>query len=230
MYPLVLRAPSCAVSTGVSNCRPCSGFFRTFPSEIFLVRKQKGRVHHHVYSKISHGLAPLACLHRDNDDGDDDGDDDSDDDTTSAEVEGLSLSFHEEVRRRQGADNGARKSIRDADRTFASPNGKAPRFVKDAAPESGQLDRSRELQNEGLKGFPLRARDLVTLGLTSFTSFGPLIAVFSVLFVATYLILGSDFIHGGDMNGSSPSFVSPEGLLREDTVDTMVLFAGPRVE
>ena len=76
MYPLVLRAPSCAVSTGVSNCRPCSGFFRTFPSEIFLVRKQKGRVHHHVYSKISHGLAPLACLHRDNDDGDDDGDDD----------------------------------------------------------------------------------------------------------------------------------------------------------
>ena len=57
-----------------------------------------------------------------------------------------------------------------------------------------------------------------------------MIAVFSVLFVATYLILGSDFIHGGDMNGSSPSFVSPEGLLREDTVDTMVLFAGPRVE
>jgi len=44
------------------------------------VRKQKGRVHHHVYSKISHGLAPLACLHRDNDDGDDDGDDDDGDD------------------------------------------------------------------------------------------------------------------------------------------------------
>jgi len=53
--------------------------------------------------------------------------------------------------------------------------------------------------------------------------FGPLIAVFSILFVGTYILLGSDFIHGGTEYGGAPSYVSPEagGLLRTSTQPTL---------
>ena len=57
-----------------------------------------------------------------------------------------------------------------------------------------QLKRSRALQNEGLEGFPTRAGGSSKLGFTSFISFGPLIAVFSVVFVASYLLFDPDFI------------------------------------
>ena len=75
--------------------------------------------------------------------------------------------------------------------------------------------------------FAARAGELLKLGFTSFISFGPLIAVFSVLFVGTYLLMGSDFIHGGDQLASRPPpYVPPEALLAEPTVDRMVPFDG----
>ena len=73
-----------------------------------------------------------------------------------------------------------------------------------------------------------RAGELLKLGFTSFISFGPLIAVFSVLFVCTYLLMGSDFIHGGDEIASRPPpYVPPEALLAEPTVDRMVPLYDP---
>jgi hypothetical protein len=51
--------------------------------------------------------------------------------------------------------------------------------------ETEQLKRSRSINNEGLDGFPSRAGELVKLGLTSFLSFGPLIAIFSGVFYLT---------------------------------------------
>jgi len=52
--------------------------------------------------------------------------------------------------------------------------------------------------------------------------------VFSVLFVGTYLLMGSDFIHGGDAIASRPPpYVPPEALLAEPTVDRMVPLYDP---
>ena len=85
----------------------------------------------------------------------------------------------------------------------------------------------RSLTLADAAGRPTRAGELLKLGFTSFISFGPLIAVFSVLFVGTYLLMGSDFIHGGDQLASRPPpYVPPEALLAEPTVDRMVPFDG----
>ena len=154
------------------------------------------------------------------------------DDDAPAE-DGLSSSFAEELKRRQAVESGgsARESAGDAggDR-WGEPGDAAPRFARDDGArgvETEQLKKSRALQNEGLEGFPTRAGELLKLGFTSFISFGPLIAVFSVLFVGTYLLMGSDFIHGGDQLASRPPpYVPPEALLAEPTVDRMVPFDG----
>ena len=155
------------------------------------------------------------------------------DDDAPAE-DGLSSSFAEELKRRQAVESGgsARESAGDdagGDR-WGEPGDAAPRFARDDGArgvETEQLKKSRALQNEGLEGFPTRAGELLKLGFTSFISFGPLIAVFSVLFVGTYLLMGSDFIHGGDQLASRPPpYVPPEALLAEPTVDRMVPFDG----
>ena len=120
--------------------------------------------------------------------------------------------------------------LRDLDPGLGDDLGDAPRFAKDDGArgvETEQLRRSRALQNEGLEGFPTRAGELLKLGFVSFISFGPLIAVFSVLFVGTYVLLGSDFIHGGDAYGGAPAYVPPEVLLAEPTVDRMVPMYDP---
>ena len=209
---ILARASPTIVSIAASKSSrqfSCSGALWTFLSADFQGSVQKDRVRL-VHSKVYLGRASRACLN-------------NDDDVPSADIEGLSVSFHEEVRRRQLTDEPARERAREGEK--ASQNVKAPRFAKEETFAARQLERSRELQNEGLRGFSSRARDLLTLGLTSFTSFGPLIAVFSVSFVATYLILGSDFIHSGDMSGSSPTFISPERLLKEESVDKTVQLA-----
>jgi hypothetical protein len=33
--------------------------------------------------------------------------------------------------------------------------------------------------------------------------------------VVTYLLLGSDFIHGGEQDASMPTYITPESLLRD---------------
>ena len=71
---------------------------------------------------------------------------------------------------------------------------------------------------------------LLNPSFKSFIGFGPLIAVFSVLFVGTYVLMGSDFIHGGDTyenGGGVPAYVPPEVLLAEPTVDRMVPLYNP---
>jgi hypothetical protein len=156
-----------------------------------------------------------------------------DDDAPSED--GLSSSFAEELKRRQAAEgSGSTPSSSAGDAggdRWGEPGDAAPRFARDDGArgvETEQLKKSRALQNEGLEGFPTRAGELLKLGFTSFISFGPLIAVFSVLFVCTYLLMGSDFIHGGDEIASRPPpYVPPEALLAEPTVDKMVPLYDP---
>ena len=155
------------------------------------------------------------------------------DDDAPAE-DGLSSSFAEELKRRQAVERrSARESAGDdagGDR-WGEPGDAAPRFARDDGArgvETEQLRKSRALQNEGLEGFP-RAGELLKLGFTSFISFGPLIAVFSVLFVGTYLLMGSDFIHGGRI---APAAVHARSRrLAEPTVDRAVpRRRGPRAD
>ena len=152
------------------------------------------------------------------------------DDDKPSDSDGLSSSFAEELRRRQsGASEAPSGAARD-DKWVGGEQSDAPRFARDDGArgvETEQLKRSRALQNEGLEGFPTRAGELLKLGFTSFISFGPLIAVFSVLFVASYLLFGSDFIHGGEGYGGAPAYVPPEVLLAEPTVDRMVPMYDP---
>jgi hypothetical protein len=148
--------------------------------------------------------------------------------------DGLSSSFAEELKRRRGNPDGSQspgdEKTTGSDR-WGEQGDDAPRFAKDDGArgvETEQLRKSRALQNEGLEGFPTRAGELLKLGFTSFISFGPLIAVFSVLFVGTYVLMGSDFIHGGDeMTSRPPPYVPPEVLLAEPTVDRMVPLYDP---
>ena len=163
--------------------------------------------------------------------------DDDDKVPEGTEGDGLSSSFMEELKRRQNMEMNAdelgrenAKSTADAKWGADDGLGAAPRFAKDDGArgvETEQLKRSRALQNEGLEGFPTRAGELLKLGFTSFISFGPLITVLSVVFVGTYLFLGSDFIHGGDSYGGPPPYVPPEVLLAEPTVDRMVPMNDP---
>mmetsp|Transcript_24708 Transcript_24708/g.80813 ORF Transcript_24708/g.80813 Transcript_24708/m.80813 type:complete len:225 (+) Transcript_24708:19-693(+) len=113
----------------------------------------------------------------------------------------------------------------------------APAFARDAAPPAveedavdaaaderlqGQLARSRALQSEGIEGLIPRATELIKLGGASFLSFFPLIAVFSILFTGTYLLFGSEFVHGGSSSSGPPPYVPPEALLAEETYDPFV--------
>lgn len=162
----------------------------------------------------------------------------SNDDDIPETDDGMSSSFAEELKRRrerkedEEVGGGGEKSS-GGDRWASSESSDAPRFAEDDGArgvETEQLKKSRALQNEGLEGFPTRAGELLKLGFSSFISFGPLIAVFSVLFVGTYLLMGSDFIHGGDTyenGGGVPAYVPPEVLLAEPTVDRMVPMYDP---
>lgn len=134
-------------------------------------------------------------------------DGDNDDKAPEEAGGGLSSSFAEELKRRQMAQSGEggageERVPQGSDKWGGGDDGlsSAPRFAKDDGArgvETEQLKRSRALQNEGLEGFPTRAGELLKLGFASFISFGPLIAVFSTLFVGTYLFLGEG--RGGRM-------------------------------
>lgn len=136
----------------------------------------------------------------------------------------LSTSFSKELKRRKralkggendGADFGGQELLKAEERP-------RPMFRDDRDPSrdiGNQLKVSRDLQNDGLAGFPSRAGELLTLGLTVFFSFGPIIAVCSAFFVVTYLLLGSDFIHGGHQDTNTPSYVTPQSLLYERDID-----------
>lgn len=112
----------------------------------------------------------------------------------------------------------------------ASGQKPAPSFAPDATQPSNaddQLARSRALQSEGLEGFPARAAELLKLGSSFFLSFAPLVGATVGAVLVTYLIFGSDFVHGGSARGP-PAYVEPEYLLNEPTVDRMVPLQSPQ--
>jgi len=63
-----------------------------------------------------------------------------------------------------------------------------PSFNSDS--EMNQLQRSRELNSEGLEGLIPRGSQLLQLGVSLFLAFGPFIAVVLVSFAAVYLVCG----------------------------------------
>ena len=99
----------------------------------------------------------------------------------------------------------------------------------DAADErfSGQLERTRELQSEGIEGLPGRAGPLLRLGSTFFLGFAPLIAVVVGGFALLFQLYGDDFVHVGvntaDGGMTTVTRIDPYVLLAEESAD------GPRV-
>jgi hypothetical protein len=86
-----------------------------------------------------------------------------------------------------------------------------------------QLERSRQLNSEGLEGLIPRAGSLVQLGLSFFLAFGPFIIAVILASGAIYAVFGSDFIHGGRPSSSySPPQYDALELLNEPTVDPMI--------
>mmetsp|Transcript_15824 Transcript_15824/g.34307 ORF Transcript_15824/g.34307 Transcript_15824/m.34307 type:complete len:216 (+) Transcript_15824:159-806(+) len=156
--------------------------------------------------------------------------------SSSDETEGSAESlFAQELKRRGLSEGGgegsfANKKTSAADILNRAAGKKpAPSFADQPTQSTSddQLARSRALQSEGLEGFPARAAELLKLGTSFFLSFGPLVGVTIAAVVGTYLIFGSDFVHGGSARGP-PAYVEPDYLLSEPTVDRMVPLQSPQ--
>ena len=89
----------------------------------------------------------------------------------------------------------------------------------------GQLDRSRDLNSEGLEGLPDRARQLLTLGATFFLAFLPLGAATALLFGALQLGFGDTFVHQG---GKAPEYIDPNALLAPEAAPGAPMVPFPR--
>eukprot|EP00976_Prorocentrum_cordatum_P078220 1183014-Prorocentrum_minimum.AAC.2 len=143
--------------------------------------------------------------------------------------------FAKELKRRGLSENGGEGSSAGnktaaADMLNRAAGKKpAPSFANQPTQSTGddQLARSRALQSEGLEGFPARAAELLKLGSSFFLAFAPLVGVTVATVLVTYLIFGSDFVHGGSARGP-PAYVEPEYLLNEPTVDRMVPLQSPQ--
>lgn len=85
-----------------------------------------------------------------------------------------------------------------------------------------QLQRSRELNSEGLEGLIPRATALVQLGGSFFLAFGPFILGVVLAFWAIYAVFGESFVHSGTVNYTPQPRYDPLELLNEPTVDPMV--------
>lgn len=84
-------------------------------------------------------------------------------------------------------------------------------------PSEGQLERSRDLQTEGLEGLPERGKQLLTLGSTFFLSFLPLGAVVAVIFATLAFGFGDSFVHQGGVG--PPPYVDPNELLAPENFE-----------
>jgi len=162
--------------------------------------------------------------------------------------------------RASGEDEDAASRSDDTARAFGEELKRRSRrvTVEDLAPKAGNaaprwadgadpLAKSRALSGEGLEGLPARAWELLRLGFGFFLPFWPFVVAFSLLFTATYLVFGDDFLHAGDYftqqgveraglapasgssRGGPPAYIVPEALLAEESADgKMVLFNPPR--
>ena len=80
-----------------------------------------------------------------------------------------------------------------------------------------QLQKSRELNSEGLEGFVPRASELLKLAASLTLSFGPWILAVVAVFSFIYGSFGDSFVHGGDPSLKPPPMYDPDTLLAEDT-------------
>ncbi|GFR51509.1 hypothetical protein Agub_g13924 [Astrephomene gubernaculifera] len=108
-----------------------------------------------------------------------------------------------------------------------------PPMASNAAPATDQRQKSMDMVNEGLEGLIPRATRLLQLGGSLFLGFLPFMIAFSLLFTGVYFVFGPNFVHGGrpvtssSSNGSGtnrPSYIDPERLLSEPTVDPYIPF------
>jgi hypothetical protein len=99
----------------------------------------------------------------------------------SADVESM---FAKELERRQmlGKASAAETTVENSDPELAPP----PQAGQPS--QTPQLDRSRQLNSEGLEGLIPRARVLLQVGVTFFLGFLPFIAVVGGLFGALYFV------------------------------------------
>jgi len=148
--------------------------------------------------------------------------DQNDDVSTGDSTESL---FMRELKRRGiSADQRASSEDEPASSTGADP---APSFRRSAwnssqSSQTPQLDRSRQLNSEGLEGLIPRAKELIKLGGSFFLAFAPGIIVISLLFTVLYSVFGDSFVHGGDPRMPPPQYLDPAELLGEAPVDPFV--------
>lgn len=94
--------------------------------------------------------------------------------------------------------------------------------VRVRADLNGQLERSRALQSEGLEGLPNRGSQLLQLGGVSVLAFAPTAAILAGAFLAAYLLFGDAFVHLGEPLEGPSTYLDPDELLQEPTVDRYV--------
>jgi hypothetical protein len=73
-----------------------------------------------------------------------------------------------------------------------------------------------------LQGLLPRASELLKLGASVFLAFVPFILAISLAFGGIYAVFGDHFVHGGDSSYSRPTYIDPETLLSEPTVDPYI--------
>jgi len=115
---------------------------------------------------------------------------------------------------RQGSEPGSNR-VREAS-TFR------PSTEPSRISQTPQLDKSRQLNSEGLEGLIPRAKELIKLGGSLFLAFAPAIIVISLLFTVLYSVFGDTFVHGGDPRMPPPQYLDPYELLGEETVDPII--------
>ena len=100
----------------------------------------------------------------------------------------------------------------------------SPRWAgtRSQAVPGGQLERSRELNAEGIAGFPSRALELIKLGFTSTAYFLPISIVVGSAALLLYAFAGSGVLHGGESQPRQPAAYDPRALLTEETYDRTV--------
>ena len=110
----------------------------------------------------------------------------------------------DDIQDEDASASGEGKPSGQGKRPVAAP----PKFSEDFQTPP-QLEKSRQLNSEGLEGLPARATELLRLGTSFFLSFGPFIAAVILSFAAIYFIFGDAFLHSGRPSVSSPVFPEP---------------------
>lgn len=112
--------------------------------------------------------------------------------------------------------------VEEEKRSF--PSFRRPEQDRNQFSATGQLERSRQLNSEGLEGLIPRVSQLVQLGGTFWLTFWPFIAAIAASFAALYLFTGSGFIHNGELRMAIPEYL-PRDLFENDDKETSSEFS-----